>query len=90
MTPEFVISFGRDAFLIAVLLAGPALAVGLIVGFLISLLQAVTQIQEITLTIIPKIIAILLTLIILYPWLLSKATDYFVLVFSNLSIYIGS
>ena len=88
MTPEFVITFGRDAFFIATLLAGPALAVGLIVGLLVSLLQAVTQIQEITLTIIPKIIVIMLTLAILFPWLLNKATDYYVSVFSNISTFI--
>ncbi|MBL0691860.1 MAG: flagellar biosynthesis protein FliQ [SAR324 cluster bacterium] len=89
MTPEFVISFGRDAFLVALLLAGPALAVGLVVGFLISIFQAVTQIQELTLTIIPKIVAIVITLIILYPWILSKATDFFRLVLTNFPSYIG-
>lgn len=89
MTPEFVISFGREAFIISFLLAGPALAVGLIVGLLVSIFQAVTQIQELTLTIVPKIVAIILTLVILYPWLLSKATDFFVNVFSNIPSYIG-
>jgi len=89
MTPEFVISFGREAFLIALLLSGPALLVGLVVGLLVAIFQAVTQIQEITLTIIPKIIAIIGVLVLLYPWLLSKAMDYFTIVFTNIPQYIG-
>lgn len=89
MSPEFVIAFGRDAFLTAALLAGPALLVGLVVGLVISIFQAVTQIQEITLTVIPKIVAIMLTIALLFPWLLSKAMDYLAQVLTNIPQYIG-
>ena len=59
MTPDHVLSLGRDATLLMLLIAGPILAVGLIVGLAVSVFQAVTQIQEMTLTFIPKLIAIL-------------------------------
>ena len=89
MSPEFVISFGREALFVSLILAGPALIVGLLVGLVVSIFQAVTQIQELTLTVIPKIIAIGAVLVVLYPWLLSKATDFFRAVLINVPTYIG-
>ena len=81
MTPEFVITLGRDAMRMAFLLAAPPLVVALVVGLLISIFQAVTQIQEMTLTIVPKMIAVLLVLIITFPWLLELLTTYTTRVF---------
>jgi flagellar biosynthetic protein FliQ len=81
MTQEFVISIGREAMYTAFLLAAPPLVAALVVGLLVSIFQAVTQIQEMTLAIIPKMIAVLVALIVAYPWLLEKLTSYTTRVF---------
>jgi flagellar biosynthetic protein FliQ len=76
MTPEFVIGFGRQAIEITLMLALPMLGLGLVVGLLISVFQATTQIQEMTLTFIPKILAIMTALIVFSPWMLQKLISY--------------
>ena len=81
MTPEYVISIGREAMQVAFLLAAPPLITALLVGLLISVFQAVTQIQEMTLAIIPKMVAILVALIIAFPWLLDTLTTYTINIF---------
>lgn len=86
MTPEFVISVGREAMQVAFLLAAPPLITALVVGLVVSILQAVTQIQEMTLAIIPKMVAILIALIIAFPWLLETLTVYTTNVFRSIPI----
>lgn len=76
MTPQMVVTIGREALMVTLMLAGPLLLVALIVGLVISLVQAVTQIHEMTLTFVPKIIAISLTLLLLLPWMITIATDF--------------
>ena len=76
MTPEFVISLGGEAIRLALLLALPLLGVGLLVGLCVAILQAATQIQEMTLTFVPKIIAVLLSLLAASPWMLEKLTHF--------------
>lgn len=76
MTPEFVINIGRDAMMTAFLLAAPPLMTALFVGLVVSIFQAVTQIQEMTLAIIPKMVAVLISLVVAYPWLLETLTSY--------------
>lgn len=76
MTPEFVIEMGRRALMTAGLLALPMLAAALIVGLVVAILQAVTQIHEMTLTFIPKIIAIGATLYFFLPWILKVMLHY--------------
>jgi len=89
MTSDFVISYGRQALLITIQIAGPVLAAALIIGLVVSIFQAVTQIQEMTLAIIPKMIAVIAMLFIFYPWFLSLLQSYFIEVFSNIPQYIG-
>ncbi len=72
MTPEFVVSMGGEAIRLAILLSAPLLGVGLVVGLLIAVLQATTQIQEMTLSYVPKILAVLLALLVAAPWMLDK------------------
>ncbi len=67
MTQEFVITVGREAMLTAFLLAAPPLITALVVGLVISIFQAVTQIQEMTLAIVPKMVAVLIALVVAYP-----------------------
>ena len=76
MTPEFVITLGRDAMTTAFFVAAPPLVAALVVGLLVSVFQAVTQIQEMTLAIIPKMVAVLVALMITFPWLLEVLTTY--------------
>lgn len=76
MTPQMVVSLGREALMLTLMISGPLLLAGLIVGVLISLFQAVTQIQEMTLTFVPKIVAISLALLIFLPWMIQMATDF--------------
>ncbi len=76
MTPQMVVSIAREALMLTLLIAGPMLAIGLIIGLVVSIFQAVTQIQEMTLTFVPKIIGIALALLIFLPWMINKLTDF--------------
>lgn len=89
MTPEFVIGFARQSIELALTVALPMLGIGLGVGVLISVLQAATQIQEMTLTFIPKIVSIFLALLFAFPWILDKMTTFTEEVFINLPKYIN-
>ena len=73
---QMAVDLGREALWIAVKLALPVLAVGLLVGFVISVLQAATQVQEQTLSFIPKMFAMVLTLFALLPWMVGVLVDY--------------
>ncbi|WP_336605573.1 flagellar biosynthesis protein FliQ [Fundidesulfovibrio soli] len=70
MTPETVITLARSAIETTLMLSLPLLAVSLIVGVVLSVFQAATQIQETTLTFVPKLVAMFITLIIAFPWLM--------------------
>ena len=72
MTPEFVIGFARQSIELTMSISLPMLGVGLAVGVVVSILQAATQIQEMTLTFVPKIIAVFLALLISFPWVMDK------------------
>ena len=76
MTPEAVTTLAHEAMDVALMLAAPLLLVALAVGLLVSLFQAATQINETTLSFIPKLAAIILTLVIIGPWMLSTMLDY--------------
>jgi len=89
MTPDFVIGFARGAIEMTLLIAMPMLGIGLLVGLTVGLFQAVTQIQEMTLTFIPKILAVFAALIFFGPWLLNKITGYTADLITNIPNYIG-
>jgi flagellar biosynthesis protein FliQ len=72
MTPEYVMSLGSEAIKLVLILSLPLLGVGLVVGLLVAVLQATTQIQEMTLSFVPKIVAVLLALLAVSPWMISK------------------
>jgi flagellar biosynthesis protein FliQ len=76
MTPESVISIGQQAMEMTVLLAGPILLTVLIIGLIIGLFQAVTQINEMTLSFVPKLIAVGLVLLVSGAWMLNVFTGY--------------
>ncbi|MEY8771204.1 flagellar biosynthesis protein FliQ [Erwinia sp. ACCC 02193] len=89
MTPESVMSIGHDALHVGLILAAPLLLAALISGLLISLLQAATQINEQTLSFIPKILAVVATIVVAGPWMLSLVLDYMRTLFTNLPNMIG-
>ncbi|WP_298017633.1 flagellar biosynthesis protein FliQ [Castellaniella sp.] len=76
MTPEAVMSMTYQALRVALVMAGPLLLVTLLVGLLISIFQAATQINEMTLSFIPKLLAVGAALVLLGPWLITTMVDY--------------
>ena len=76
MTPSEAINLVQNAVTLTLLLSAPVLLVAMVVGLLISLFQAVTQIQEMTLTFVPKIVAVMATLLFLSSWMINKLVDY--------------
>lgn len=88
MTPEMVIAFARQSIEIALLISLPMLGVGLAVGVVVSIIQAATQIQEVTLSFIPKIVSIFLALLISFPWIMDKMITYTRDVFLNIPTYV--
>jgi flagellar biosynthetic protein FliQ len=76
VTPEYVVSLTGEAVKLALVLSAPLLGAGLVVGLVIAILQATTQVQEMTLTTIPKIVVVLLVLMVAAPWMLSKMSDF--------------
>tara|TARA_B100000676_G_C17733495_1_gene657629 strand:- start:290 stop:562 length:273 start_codon:yes stop_codon:yes gene_type:complete len=90
MTEALVVSIMVEAMRMATLLSAPILIGALVVGLLVSIFQAVTQIQEQTLAIIPKMGAMVAVIAILFPWFLSQATTYMTTLFTNIPQFIGS
>jgi len=76
MTPEMVLDIGRDALWVIALLSAPMLLSALAIGLFVGMIQAATQIQEMTLTFIPKLIVLALALLIAGPWMLAVLTDF--------------
>jgi len=76
VTPESVLTFGRSAMEMLVTVCAPVLLVALVVGLAVSLLQAVTQINEATLSFLPKLLAVLATLGIAGPWMMTLLVDW--------------
>jgi len=89
MSPESVLTTAHQAMVISLLLCGPLLLVALAVGLVVSMFQAATQINEATLTFIPKVIAILTTLVIAGPWMLSTMLDYMRQIFNSIPGLVG-
>ena len=89
MTPETVIAIAEEGIWMVLIISGPLLIIALVVGLLVSIFQATTQIQEQTLAFVPKIVAVLLCLVLFGPWMLSHITSYTSDILSNLIRYIG-
>ncbi len=87
MTPDLALSLARDSGFVILVLAGPILGAGLVTGLLVSVFQAVTQIQESTLTFIPKLVVMLAVVALFGNWMLSYLLTYTVMLFTNLNGY---
>ena len=76
MTPELVVQLARRSFEATLMLAAPLLIASLVIGLIISIFQAVTSINEATLAFAPKIIAVMVAMIIFFPWMMSYMSDF--------------
>jgi len=88
MTPEFVISFAKEAIRVTILVSMPMLGLGLAVGLLIAIFQAVTQIQEMTLTFVPKILVVLTALLYFAGWMLEQLMQFTITIIEQIPFYI--
>jgi flagellar biosynthetic protein FliQ len=89
MTSEFVIKLAGDAVYTVLKASAPMLVIALVVGLIISIFQATTQIQEQTLAFVPKIVAVLFSILIFGPWILNTLVDFTYNLLNNLDKYIG-
>jgi flagellar biosynthesis protein FliQ len=89
MTPESVMTLGRHAMEVTLMIAAPLLLVALVIGLVVSIFQAATQINEATLSFIPKLVGIFVALVVAGPWMLATMLDYMREVFSGIPGLVG-
>ncbi|MES2770540.1 MAG: flagellar biosynthesis protein FliQ [Pseudomonadota bacterium] len=89
MTPEIVMDIGRQAMEITLMVSGPLLLAGLLAGLIVSIFQAATQINEATLSFIPKLVVMFVTLLLAGPWMLQTMVDYIRRLFESIPQLIG-
>ncbi|HHX02173.1 MAG TPA: flagellar biosynthesis protein FliQ [Firmicutes bacterium] len=89
MSEVEIVSIAKEALKTVLLVAGPSLGLGLLVGLLVSIFQATTQIQEQTLTFIPKIITVLVSIVLFGPWMLRILVNFGRQILENLHKFIG-
>lgn len=89
MTPTTVIEIGRQAVEIAILVSAPLFVAALATGLLISIFQAATQINEATLSFVPKLIVVFITLVVAGPWMITLLTDYMQRLYGSIPSIIG-
>ncbi|MDL1969689.1 MAG: flagellar biosynthesis protein FliQ [Candidatus Desulfofervidaceae bacterium] len=88
MTPEFVLGIAQQTLKITLLVSAPMLIAGLVAGVLVSIFQAVTQIQEMTLTFVPKILAVIAAVLFFAPWMLRLMMDFTTKIFTQIPLYV--
>lgn len=89
MNPQMVVGIGREALTVTLMVAGPMLFVGLVIGLIISVFQSVTQINEMTLTFVPKILAVALSLLLFLPWMVNVLVDFCTHMFEMIPLLVG-
>lgn len=89
MNPQSVITLGQQALSVMLMIAAPMLVAALVVGLIVSILQAATQINEMTLSFIPKLLAMIATLVIAGPWMIAVYVDYVRRLFESIPGAIG-
>ena len=87
MTPQYVLALGKEAIWLTLTVSAPMLILGLLVGVIISIFQAVTQIHEMTLTFVPKILSIFIGLLLLLPWIMHQLTGFTIEIINSLPNY---
>lgn len=87
MTPDLAVNVARKAVQTVLMCAAPMLLAGMIIGLIVSILQAATQVNEQTLTFIPKIVAVFLTLLFFGPWIINTLTAFTIGIFETMSTF---
>jgi flagellar biosynthetic protein FliQ len=88
MTPEMVAELGRQALETTLLVSAPILGLSLVVGLAVSVLQAMTQLNEATLTFVPKVLAVFAAIVVFLPWMLGVLTSFMTQIFSSIPNYV--
>lgn len=89
MTPETVVTLGQQAVELTLMISAPLLLTALVIGLVVSIFQAATQINELTLSFIPKLLGIFVMLIFMGPWMVNTMVDYIQRLFGNIPGMIG-
>jgi flagellar biosynthetic protein FliQ len=89
MTPQSVVTIGQQALYVMLVLSAPLLLTALVVGLVVAILQAATQINEMTLSFIPKLVAMVAALVIAGPWMITYYVDYVKRLFESIPSVIG-
>ena len=89
MTPEYVLDMARQAMQVAMMVGAPMLLVSLVVGLLVAVFQAATQLNEQTLSFIPKLLAVAATMVLAGPWIVAVIVDYTRGVLTNIPTYVN-
>ena len=89
MTPTTVVDIGRHAVEILLIISAPMLGAALVTGLLVSIFQAATQVNEMTLSFIPKLIAVFLVMVLAGPWMITLMTDYIRRLYTSIPSLIG-
>lgn len=88
MSPDDVISIAKQTIMVTLLVSSPMLLAGLVVGVLVSIFQAVTSIQDITLTFIPKIVVVMVIALFFFPWMMNMIISYTLSLYSDFTLYL--
>ncbi len=88
MTADFIVGIMAETIKVTLLISAPALLVGLVIGVVVSLFQAITQIQEMTLVFVPKIVGVMITVVIFLPWMINLLVSFTHNLFANIPLYI--
>jgi len=90
MTPDMVAQLGRQALETTLMVSAPMLGLSLIVGLLVSLFQAMTQLNEATLTFVPKVLALFVAMLLFFPWMLDVLVNFMATTLMNIPSYVGN
>ncbi len=88
MTPEFIVDVAKRALEVTILVSAPMLGIGLVVGVAVSIFQAVTSIQEMTLSFIPKILGVMVAIVVFFPWMMQVLLSFTADIFANIPQYV--
>ncbi len=87
MTPEFIVDMAKRSLEVTIMVSAPMLGFGLVIGVAVSIFQAVTSIQEMTLTFIPKILGVMVAVVLFFPWMLQILMSFTSEIFMNIPQY---
>ena len=90
MDPEYVLLLAQNALMVVAFVAGPIIMVSLILGLIVALFQAITQVNEASLSFVPKLIAAAVMIIVMGPWMIGKLTDFTIGLYTSIPTVIGS